>query len=74
MLKIEVPVLTIHGSYDGIPMESAKEWSKYFADGKLLIINDAGHFPWLEKPEIFYKAVDEFLSGNWPANAIKVNK
>jgi len=74
LLKIEVPVLTIHGSYDGIPMESAKEWSKYFADGKLLIINDAGHFPWLEKPEIFYKAVDEFLSGNWPANAIKVNK
>lgn len=71
--KVEVPFLTIHGSYDAIPIESAKEWSKYLPQGKILIINDAGHLPWLEKQESFYKAVDIFLSGNWPASAIKIN-
>lgn len=64
--KLRVPVLTIHGIYDAFPMESAKEWSKYLPQGKLLIIDDAGHLPWLEKPESFYKTVDTFLTDNWP--------
>lgn len=72
--KIEIPVLTIHGNYDGIPIESAKEWSKYLTQGKILIIKDAGHLPWLEKSKLFYKAVEEFFSGNWPVNAVKVSK
>ncbi len=71
--KVEVPVLTIHGSFDAIPIKSAYEWTKYLPQGKILIINDAGHLPWLEKQESFYKALDIFLSGNWPAGAIKVN-
>ena len=72
--NVEVPFLTIHGSYDAIPIASAKEWSKYLPQGKILIINDAGHLPWLEKQESFYKAVDIFLSGNWPVGAIKINR
>jgi len=42
--------------------------------GQSLIIKDAGHLPWLEKAEFFYKVVEDFLSGNWPENAVKISK
>lgn len=72
--SIETPFLTVHGSYDAFPIESAMEWSKSLLNGRFLIILDAGHLPWLEKPDYFYKAIDEFLSGDWPISAVKVNK
>ena len=70
--QIKIPFLTIHGTYDPIPTASAEEWSRTLPNGRLLVIEDAGHFPWLEKPEQFYIAVDQFLSGSWPNNAIIV--
>ena len=70
--QIKIPFLTIYGTYDPIPTASAEEWSGTLPNGWLLIIEDAGHFPWLEKPDQLYVAVDQFLSGSWPDNAVKV--
>jgi len=64
--QLEMPVLTIHGDYDAIPLESAHEWSHFWKNGRFLNIHNTGHFPWLEQPETLYKAIDQFLNGEWP--------
>ena len=58
--KVKAPVIVIHGKQD--PLESAEEVHETFSGSKLAIIENAGHFPWLEQPEAFYGALDGFLS------------
>ncbi|OVE79091.1 hypothetical protein BVY01_03445 [bacterium I07] len=68
LTKIDIPVLTIHGDYEAIPVKSAREWSDYLPQGKLVVISDAGHFPWLEKHDMVFKTIDKFLSNGFPKN------
>lgn len=58
--KVKAPVLVIHGRQD--PLESAEEVHQTFPGSKLVLLDDAGHFPWLEQPEAFYKTLDGFLA------------
>jgi proline iminopeptidase len=59
--KVKAPVLVIHGKQD--PLESAEEVHATFAGSRLVLIENAGHFPWLEQPEKVYSALDSFLAG-----------
>lgn len=67
--NITIPVLTIHGDYDAIPMESAREWCSLLPNNRLLIVHQAGHLPWFERPNMVFNALDSFLRGEWPENA-----
>ena len=58
--KVQAPVIVIHGKQD--PLESAQEVHETFPASQLELIDDAGHFPWLEQPEKFYKTLDGFLA------------
>ena len=58
--KIQAPVIVIHGRQD--PLESAQEMHETFPGSQLELIDNAGHFPWLEQPERFYKVLDGFLA------------
>lgn len=58
--KVKAPVLVIHGKQD--PLESAQEVHATFAGSRLELIDNAGHFPWLEQPERVYGALFEFLA------------
>lgn len=57
--KVKAPVLVLHGKQD--PLESAAEVHETFPGSRLELLDDAGHFPWLEQPETFYRALDDFL-------------
>jgi proline iminopeptidase len=57
--KVKAPVMVIHGKQD--PLESAQEVHETFPGSQLAMLDNAGHFPWLEQPEAFYKALDGFL-------------
>ncbi len=67
--SLKMPVLVIHGSEDSIPEGSSREWAASLRNARLLIIPGVGHFPWLERPDIFFPAVEHFLSGDWPEGA-----
>lgn len=58
--KVKAPVLVLHGKQD--PLETAQEVHETFPGSKLEIIDNAGHFPWLEQPERFYAALGGFLA------------
>lgn len=60
--KVKAPVLVIHGKQD--PLESGDEVHETFPGSKYVVIENAGHFPWLEQPEAFYKPLGEFLAAD----------
>lgn len=59
--KVQAPVLVLHGKQD--PLETAAEVHATFPGSKLVMLDDAGHFPWLEQPAAFYRELDGFLAG-----------
>ena len=60
--KIQFPVLVIHGRQD--PLESAQEVHDSIPGSRLEMIENAGHFPWLEQPKKVYGLLGEFLKKN----------
>ncbi|MDH6220722.1 alpha/beta fold hydrolase [Streptomyces pseudovenezuelae] len=60
--KIDVPVLAVHGALDaddGIDM--AERFARTVPNGRSVTIEDAGHFPNLERPDAFNAALLDFL-------------
>jgi hypothetical protein len=38
----------------------------------LLVIEQSGHFPFVERPDVFFPAATAFLKGEWPPAARRV--
>ena len=59
---LKIPALVIVGRDDFICPPSASEYlHREIACSKLLILENAGHFPWLERPEQFFGGIQAFL-------------
>lgn len=69
LVTLEVPRLVIHGAADAFPVEGSREWVEGHPSARLIVLEDAGHFPFIERPEAFFPAVDAFLDGEWPPEA-----
>lgn len=69
MRALAMPRLVVHGREDGIPLAGAQAWAAGFPNARLLVLSPAGHFPFIEQPEVFFPAVDRFLGGDWPPHA-----
>jgi pimeloyl-ACP methyl ester carboxylesterase len=41
-------------------------------NARLLTVTGAGHAPWIEAPDLVFRAIDVFLRGAWPAEAEQV--
>ena len=54
-------VLIIHGKQSPIGEETALEVLANFPNARIKWIEDCGHFPWVEQPDVFYEALGEFL-------------
>jgi proline iminopeptidase len=70
--KIQQPVLVIHGTRDrNAPFGSGKQWASTLINGRLLRIEGAAHIPWVEQPRLVFSAINSFLKGAWPPQAVK---
>jgi proline iminopeptidase len=58
---LDVPTLCVHGLADAIPAEASREWATASREGRLLLLTDSGHYPWLECPETFATVARAFL-------------
>jgi len=62
--SISVPVLVVVGEHDAIvPVEVAEGVAKAIPGARLEVVPGAGHVANLENPEVFNRALAEFLSG-----------
>ncbi len=59
--KLKVPVLIIHGDTDPVPYTIAENLHRTLAGSKYVLIEKCGHFPYVEKPEVYFPCLFEFL-------------
>lgn len=59
---IHVPTLIIHGDFDPIPLKSSDYLHEQIPESQIVIMIEAGHFPFIEQPEQFVTALRTFLS------------
>jgi len=59
--KLSCKTLIIHGDYDPIPLQTAKHVQESIAGSKLVVIEQCGHFPYVEQPAQFFKHLLAFL-------------
>ncbi|HYW12414.1 MAG TPA: alpha/beta hydrolase [Longimicrobium sp.] len=67
---LRAPILVITGDRDETPVPAHRSWAAAVPDGRLLLIPGGGHYPHIERPDVFYPAVDAFMADGWPADAV----
>ena len=70
---VKAPALVIHGAADVIPVKASEAWAGAMPNARLFLIEKSGHMPQFEQPEIFFKAIETFLKGDFPAEAKKIH-
>jgi pimeloyl-ACP methyl ester carboxylesterase len=58
---ITARTLVVHGDADIIPLEGSEAYERLVPDARLLRLPGVGHYPHLERPDVFFPAVDAFL-------------
>ena len=72
--RVTAPVLVVYGESDAIPRQGAEDWAANFGDARLLVIPGTGHLLHIERPGLFFPAVERFLGGEWPDGAERVRR
>lgn len=62
--RIDAPTLVVWGREDGIvPVVYADEFGRLIRDARVEVVENAGHVPHLEQPELVRQIVRDFLTG-----------
>jgi len=65
------PALIVHGRKDrSAPYGGGRDWSQLLPNARLLTVDDAGHAPWIERPDLVFGAMRTFLDGSWPSAVV----
>jgi pimeloyl-ACP methyl ester carboxylesterase len=61
--RIDVPTLVVHGDADRVvPISNGRSIASRIPNAELVVLPGAGHYPYLEAPELFAEAVRAFLA------------
>ena len=72
--NITAPALIVAGERDFIcPPAEARQMHLSLPNSKLLLIEDCGHFPWLEQAEEFNSQVPRFLQASGFGNSSRLS-
>lgn len=66
LAQITAPTLIIHGQDDPWPVEGGRHWAEALSNAQFVVVEDAGHFPYVEQPHVFFPVAKAFLEGAWP--------
>lgn len=61
LAKLRMPVLVIQGRQDPYDPQLAGETRDAIPGARMVIVEKAGHFTWIEQPEVYRKTVADFL-------------
>ncbi|MFF8785318.1 alpha/beta fold hydrolase [Streptomyces sp. NPDC015125] len=60
--EVTCPVLVVTGDRDGVTgMRAGELVAESFPDARVRPLHEVGHYPWVDAPELFGPAVEEFL-------------
>lgn len=63
LARVDARTLIIHGRQDPIPMLSSEEAAQILG-ARLIVLENCGHVPWVERPESLFQEIAEFLAGS----------
>ena len=61
LARVTAPTLILHGESDAIPMDLVQEWTTSLPAATLIKIPGASHFPYVERPDLVWPAIEQFL-------------
>jgi proline iminopeptidase len=64
LARVSCPALIVQGHQDPIGDKTAEDIHILLRGSVIRYINRCGHFPWIEQPEQFKRAVEEFLAAH----------
>jgi proline iminopeptidase len=62
LTRVTAPVLVIYGYQDFEPITMAYTLQQRLGMVEVCLLNECGHLPWMEQPEMFYRELTRFLS------------
>lgn len=62
LAQVVAPTLIVHGRQDPIPLASSEAAAQAMPDARLVILENAGHVPYVEQPDALFAAIDQFLA------------
>jgi len=63
---VTAPTLILHGETDAIPMDLVAEWTTALPHATLVMVPGASHFPYVERPDLVWPAIEKFLQSTPP--------
>jgi proline iminopeptidase len=66
LTAVTAPTLILHGESDAIPMDLVEEWTAAMPAAKLVKVPGASHFPYVERPDLVWPAIESFLGATPP--------
>ena len=61
LAQLDVPVLIVHGDRDPIPVQMVREMAAALPDARLAVLDNVGHFPFIEAPGELFGEIAGFL-------------
>lgn len=62
--RLQVPALVVWGLHDPyIPARFAGQYASALPDAQLVEVPEAGHYPWLDRPELVQRVADFLIAG-----------
>jgi proline iminopeptidase len=58
---VGVPTLVVHGTADAVPFASSQAFAAAIPGAQLWVMENVGHFPWMESPVDFFTGLNTFL-------------
>ena len=71
--SVTAATLVIHGEGDNIPHAASAAWATAIPNARLLVIERAGHVSQVERPDVLFPAIERFIAGQWPDEAISTH-
>jgi len=70
---IRAPTLVIQGDRDlAASPDGARRWTELIPEARLIMLSGAGHMTYLERTERVMPALERFLKGQWPGEAMQL--
>jgi proline iminopeptidase len=60
--QLKLPTLVIHSDYDFVPLQCARNVADAMAASRLVVLNDCGHFSYVESPAEVHRGIVGFVS------------
>lgn len=71
---IVAPVLVLAGDQDMKPIGAFEEWKKSLPNSAIVKFHGSGHFPHIDDPDLFFAAIEQFMTGKFPDSTIYKTK